>query len=94
MVRVEVVYGTAERQFLQVLEVVQGCTAREAVLQSDVGKVFPEADLAAPLGIFGKVVKADTVLRERDRVELYRPLLVDPKEARRLRVARSLDDVR
>ena len=55
MVRVEVVYGTAERQFLQVLEVAQGCTAREAVLQSDVGKVFPEADLAAPLGIFGKV---------------------------------------
>ena len=94
MVRVEVVYGTAERQFLQVLEVDEGCTAREAVLLSNLGVMFPEADLSAPLGIFGKVVKADTVLRNQDRVELYRPLLVDPKEARRLRVARSLDNVR
>ena len=94
MVRIEVAYGTAEKQFLQSLDVPAGCTAREAVLLSELSKVFPEADLSAPLGIFGKVVKEDRVLREHDRVEVYRPLLIDPKEARRLRVARLADKVK
>lgn len=87
MVEIEIVYGTAERQLLQRLSVAEGTTAREAVLRSRIAEEFPEADVHnAPLGIFGKAVKDDTVLRDKDRVEVYRPLLIDPKEARRLRV--------
>lgn len=89
MLKIEVVYGTAERQFLQEMECADGTTAREAVLNSDIARQFPLADLYASLGIFGKQVKDDTILRHRDRVELYRPLLIDPKEARRLRVAKK-----
>lgn len=92
MVNIEVVYGTAEKQFLQRMVVRQGTTAREAVLQSRVGEEFSDADIAnAPLGIFGKVVKDETVLRDKDRVEIYRPLLIDPKDARRLRVRQKHD---
>ncbi|OSI15241.1 RnfH family protein [Neisseria dumasiana] len=87
MVEIEIVYGTADKQLLQRLSVAEGTTAREAVLQSCIAEEFPEADVQnAPLGIFGKAVKDDTVLRDKDRVEVYRPLLIDPKEARRLRV--------
>lgn len=87
MVNIEIAYGTATKQWLQSLQVAEGTTAREAVRLSGVKEMFPEADIeAAPLGIFGKAVKDDTVLREKDRVEIYRPLLIDPKEARRLRV--------
>lgn len=87
MVNIEIVYGTAEKQWLQQLAVEAGTTAREAVRISCIQNEFPEADIEnAPLGIFGKAVKDDTVLRDKDRVEIYRPLLIDPKEARRLRV--------
>ena len=93
MVKMEIVYGTAQKQVLQRLDVAEGTTAREAVRLSDVVREFPEADIeAAPLGIFGKAVKDDTVLRALDRVEIYRPLLIDPKEARRLRVQSKTED--
>ena len=82
MIDIEVAYGTDKKQFLQQLAVEEGTTAREAVLQSGLS-----ADLHAPLGIFGKQVADDTVLLQHDRVELYRPLLIDPKEARRRRVS-------
>ncbi|OSI10776.1 RnfH family protein [Neisseria canis] len=87
-ITIEIVYGTAERQHLQRMQVESGTTARQAVIQSEMAGLFPQADIAdAPLGIFGKQVKDDTVLRHNDRVEIYRPLLIDPKEARRLRVS-------
>ena len=85
----EIAYGTAEKQFLQSLRVPEGTTARRAVLQSGLAAAFPEADLAAPLGIFGKRVADDTPLLGGERVELYRPLLIDPKEARRRRAAQN-----
>lgn len=92
-INVEIVYGTADKQHLQCLRVLPGTTARQAVLQSGMTELFPQADLLnAPLGIFGKVVKDDTVLRDKDRVEIYRPLLLDPKEARRLRAAQKASE--
>ncbi|MDO4640569.1 MAG: RnfH family protein [Neisseria sp.] len=92
-INVEVVYGTANKQHLQCLRVPSGTTARQAVLQSGMTELFPQADLLnAPLGIFGKAVKDDTVLRDKDRVEIYRPLLLDPKEARRLRAAQKASE--
>ncbi|WP_274585455.1 RnfH family protein [Neisseria leonii] len=92
MPEIEVAYGTAERQFLRRFAVEQGTTAREAVHLSGLAAVFPAADLAAPVGIFGKAVADDTVLRAGDRVELYRPLQIDPKEARRLRAAKRAEE--
>ena len=93
MLEVEVAYGTAERQFLQRFAVADGTTARQAVLQSRLAEAFPEADIhRAPLGIFGKAAADGTVLRGGDRVEVYRPLLADPKEARRQRAHRKKDN--
>ncbi|MGN6839951.1 RnfH family protein [Neisseria sp. P0021.S002] len=84
---IEVVYGWPGKQVLKKMNVQNGCTAREAVCQSGLDEIFSELDLqTAPLGIFGKSVKDETLLRDKDRIEIYRPLLIDPKEARRKRV--------
>ncbi|WP_189535208.1 RnfH family protein [Paludibacterium paludis] len=86
-VRVEVALATPERQALIALEVPAGTTAAEAVALSGIAARFPSLDVAAmPLGIFGKTVPGSRVLIERDRVELYRPLIADPKTVRRDRV--------
>lgn len=85
---VEVAYALPQQQLIVELMVPQGTTAEQAVEQSRIQQKFPEIDLAQnKLGIFGKLIKADTVLRERDRVEIYRPLIADPKEVRRQRAA-------
>lgn len=87
MLEIEVVYGLPDKQVLKKMNVQNGCTAREAVCQSGLDEIFSELDLqTAPLGIFGKSVKDETLLRYKDRIEIYRPLLIDPKEARRKRV--------
>lgn len=91
-IRIEVAYGLAQQQHIYVLNVAQGTTAREAVLQSNVLRDYPHADVNAPVGIFGKVVRDNTVLRPNDRVELYRPLLADPKDARRQRVQKNKEN--
>ena len=86
MLEIEIVYGLVDRQVLKGMTVAEGTTVREAALQSGLEVEFLELDLQqAPLGIFGKVVKDETVLRDGDRIEVYRPLLIDPKEARRKR---------
>ncbi len=73
-----------------VLQVDEGCSAYEAVLQSDIVVCFPQIDLDNDrMGIFGQIVEARKYrLKEGDRVEIYRPLLVDPKESRRVRAAK------
>jgi len=86
MIKIEVVYALPQEQHLLSLDVPAGTTAIEAVALSGLNEKFPEPDLAAAkLGIFGKLIKPDTPLREHDRVEIYRPLLADPKEVRRKR---------
>lgn len=86
MLEIEIVYGLANRQVLKSMTVAEGTTVREAALKSGLEVEFPELDLQqVPLGIFGKAVKDETVLRDGDRIEVYRPLLIDPKEARRKR---------
>lgn len=83
---VEVAYARPDKQCIVQLEVEQGCTALAAVQASGITVEFPEIDLGVlKIGIFGKAVSADTVLRANDRVEIYRPLLADPKEVRRRR---------
>ena len=92
MIRVEVVYATAEQQTLIALDVPAGTTALAAAEASGIAQNVDGLDLAhSALGVFGKVV-ADPqlrVLEEGDRVEIYRPLLADPKEVRRLRAEKA-----
>jgi len=90
MLRVEVIYALRDRQVLLALEVEEGTTARQAVERSGILQRYPEIDLArAALGVFGRVVSPDTSLRGGDRVEIYRSLIANPKEARRSRSGRS-----
>lgn len=85
MIRVEVAYATPERQEIVSLQVPAESSVQEAVIRSGIDRIFPELDTAAAdMGIFGKVVKepAAHILREGDRIEIYRPLKIDPKQAR------------
>lgn len=96
LIRVEVAYALPERQRIIALQVPEGCTAYEAVQKSGITLEFPAIDPdSADMGIFaknldGKVLPLpkDYVLREKDRVEIYRPLIADPKAARQARAAR------
>lgn len=84
---VEVVYALPMRQVLKKIRIPRGSTLEQAVYRSGIIDLFPEIDLARNrTGIFGRLSTVDTVLQPNDRVEIYRPLLIDPKEARRLRV--------
>ena len=77
---VQVVYANPARQFWVYVNVPEGATVRDAVLRSDVLRQFPEIDLETQkLGIFGKLTPLDTPLCDGDRVEIYRPLIADPK---------------
>jgi uncharacterized protein len=81
---VEVAYALPDRQSLLSIEVEPGCTVEQAILKSGILKLYPEIDLASnPVGIWNTRKKLDDVLRERDRVEIYRPLIADPKEIRK-----------
>ncbi|WP_072341052.1 MULTISPECIES: RnfH family protein [unclassified Pseudomonas] len=92
MIEIEVVYASAERQVLRTCVVQEGASVRAALAASGIADVFPELDLTTcPVGIFGKLV-ADPehqVVQAADRLEIYRPLLADPKEIRRLRAAKA-----
>lgn len=86
------VYASAERQVLRTCVVREGTSVRVALAASGIADVFPELDLTTcPVGIFGKLV-ADPehqMVQAADRLEIYRPLLADPKEIRRLRAAKA-----
>ncbi|HEY0665160.1 MAG TPA: RnfH family protein [Gallionella sp.] len=85
-ISIEVVYALASEQTLLQLQVAAGTTVAGAIEASGILQKYPQIELAtSKLGIFGKLVKADTVLRDRDRIEIYRPLIADPKEVRRKR---------
>ena len=86
MINIEVVYALAHEQALLKVQVPQGSTVQDAVRLSGILERYPEIDLLkSKMGIFSKLTKADTVLREMDRVEIYRPLIADPKEVRKKR---------
>ncbi len=79
---ISVVYALPNEQFLEELDVAGGTTAEEAVHMSGMSDNHPEIDLSVnKLGIFAKLVKGDQVLRDGDRVEIYRPLPRKPRDA-------------
>jgi len=87
-ISIEVVYALPGKQEIVNLKLPAGTTVRQAIEQSGVLEKYPEIDLAKnKLGVFAKLTKPDSVLRDRDRVEIYRPLIADPKEVRKQRAA-------
>lgn len=85
-ITVEVVYATPARQVLRRLEVPAGCTVSEAIDRSKIRDEFPGLTVdPAAVGVFSRKVPLEHHLRDGDRVEIYRPLLTDPKETRRRR---------
>ncbi len=83
---VEVAYALPAEQVILPIKVAADTTAESAVKQSGILTKFPEINLAEnKIGIFGKLTQLDTPLRDKDRVEIYRPLIADPKEVRRQR---------
>ena len=89
-IKVQVCYATPIQQALRELKVAPGTTLQQAIEQSGILQDIPEIDLATNrVGIFGKIKALDASLREQDRIEIYRPLIADAKDARRRRVAKK-----
>ena len=86
MITIETAYALADVQYLFAEEVEEGCTVQQALEQSKLLKEVPGL-VIDKVGIFGKLVTPDTVLREGDRIEVYRPLKADPRDRRRQKVA-------
>ena len=87
-INIQVIYALPQRQELINLRLPEGATIQQAVEASGLMQKYPEIDPAkGKFGIFAKLSKADAPLRDRDRVEIYRPLLADPKEVRKQRAA-------
>jgi hypothetical protein len=85
-IRVQICYAKPDLQILRDVTVPHGATLEDAIRLSDVLHVMPEINLEhCRVGIYGKLKPLDTILRDRDRIEIYRPLVADPKESRRKR---------
>lgn len=87
-INVEVVYALPEEQTLLAFEVDETATAEEVINQSGILQQYPEIDLTKnKIGLFSKLIKLDQLMREKDRIEIYRALIADPKEVRKRRAA-------
>lgn len=87
--KIEVCYATNYSQNIIQLELPEGSNIKTAIIISGILNLFPEIDLTRnKIGIFSKIKKLTDILQSGDRVEIYRPLLIDPKEARRARAKR------
>ncbi|ENM5843284.1 RnfH family protein [Vibrio mimicus] len=90
MIQVEVVYALPHEQRVLKLVVGQSATVEEIIRTSGILQMYPEIDLAVnKVGIFSRNVKLDAKVRDKDRIEIYRPLLADPKEIRRKRAEQA-----
>ncbi|MBJ7222050.1 MULTISPECIES: RnfH family protein [unclassified Brenneria] len=87
---VDVVYALPERQYLRTITLAQGSSVEEAIIASGLLELRGEIDLQTnKVGIYSRAVKLTDILNDGDRVEIYRPLIADPKELRRQRAERS-----
>lgn len=88
--QVEIVYAAPALQIRKLLRVDAGATIQQAIMQSGVLRECTAIDLTAcRVGIYGKLKPLDTRLRDQDRIEIYRPLIADPKDSRRRRVIKK-----
>ena len=89
-VTIEVVYGVPHKQKILTLILAEGSTVEQAILASGVIDLFPEIDLKVnKVGIWNKAVKLSQVLNDLDRIEVYRPLIADPKDVRKRRAEKA-----
>lgn len=89
-ITVEVAHARPERQLILVVDVEAGATLEQAIRASGMLEQFPDIDLAnSKVGVFGKLGKLTDTLLHGDRVEIYRPLIADPKEVRKQRAAQG-----
>lgn len=89
--KINLAYATEKEQIIVELEVPAGISVRQAIEHSGLLRRFPEINLSAQkVGIFGEIVKLNTLVKAGDRIEIYRPLQMDPKQARLLRAAKPL----
>ena len=90
LIDIEVVYANFERQELVALQIPVGTTVGQAIYKSGLLSSFPEIDVTdLKVGIFGNVCKVEQLVKQADRIEIYRPLIHDPKEARRQRAIKD-----
>jgi len=89
-ISVEVVYALPEKQYQRVVRLEEGSTVEQAIVASGLLELRRDIDLSSnKVGVFSRAVKLSDTLQEGDRVEIYRPLIADPKELRRQRAERS-----
>ncbi|MFK5913902.1 MAG: RnfH family protein [Woeseiaceae bacterium] len=87
---IEIIYALPDNQELLSFEIEEGANVEQAIQSSGVLEKFPEIDLTQnKVGIFGKATKLTEELRDKDRIEIYRPLIADPKESRRKRAEKK-----
>ena len=95
MIEVEIIYALPHDAFARTLRVPVGFTIAQALAQSGILERYSEIDAASvALGVFGKRAEPTTVLREFDRIEIYRPLIADPKQSRRARAIEAAKPAR
>jgi uncharacterized protein len=85
-IRIEIVYAEPKHSIIKSLTMTSGALVRDALAKAAADPAFSKVDMAnSPVGIFGKLTRADQVLNDGDRIEIYRPLEQEPKVARRSR---------
>lgn len=90
-IHIEIAYATPQQQVILEQDISPGTSPRDAVIQSRIDQYFPEIDKKnCDIGIFGKIIRPDHELENGDRIEIYRPLIADPKEVRKRRAAQGL----
>lgn len=94
-IHIEVVYGTPTEQSLLSLSVEPNCTVEAVILQSGIIDIHPEIDLKVNnVGIWNRAAKLKDIVNDLDRIEIYRPLIADPKEVRKRRAAKAKEEGR
>ena len=95
MIQVEIVYGTPTKQGLMVITIESGVTVENAIIASGILAMFEEIDLSVnKVGIWNHTVKLTDIVKDLDRIEIYRPLIADPKEVRKLRAEKAKEEGR
>ena len=95
MIQIEVVYGLAHKQKLLSLPVAEGTSIEQAIIESGIMNLFPEIDLKVnKVGVWNKAVKLSETVQDLDRIEVYRPLIADPKEVRKRRAEKAKEEGR
>lgn len=91
MPTIEIAYASADKQFLLSITLPKSCSVQQAIESSGILEQCPEIDFSYnKIGIFGKTVALKTLVKDNDRIEIYRPLLLNPMQARRLRAEKKI----